>query len=141
LPQSLFFAVAASWQNPNLILSNLSLLTLRPHLLKILIAVFSTSSISDVLVSNVVSDVTTAPALLMVNPAGVAIGLYPGLTIDGVVGKTYGIQYSPSVTATNTWTTLTNLVLSQPVQLWLDTSVDTSSGVQPQRYYRVVPIR
>jgi len=93
-----------------------------------------------VVITNRLGSITSAPALLIVNPIGVSLGLYPGVTIAGVVGKTYGLQFSTSVSLTNSWTSLTNLTLTQPVQLWLDSSVETSSGQQPRRFYRVVPL-
>ena len=47
-------------------------------------------------ICNRVGCVTSAPARLVVNPAGISLGLYPGVTIDGVVGKTYGISTPPT---------------------------------------------
>jgi hypothetical protein len=58
------------------------------------------------------------------------------LTITGAVGKVFGIQYTTSVTGATDWTTITNITLTQPVQLWVDTSVNVSAGTQ--RFYRVV---
>ena len=84
--------------------------------------------------------VTSVPARLLVNPAGISLGLYPGVTVDAVVGKTYGIQYTTTVSQTNSWLTLTNFTLTQPVQLWIDTEADTTSGKHPKRFYRVVPV-
>jgi hypothetical protein len=94
----------------------------------------------QVLVSNPLSSVLSTSAWLTVNPAGVALGMYPGLTIDGVVGKSYGIQYVTNVTHTNDWTTLTTLILTQSVQLWVDTSVNASVGSNAQRFYRVIAL-
>ena len=94
----------------------------------------------QVLVSNPLSSVLSASAWLTVNPAWVALGMYPGLTIDGVVGKNYGIQYITNVSHTNDWTTLTTLILTQSVQLWVDTSVNASVGTNAQRFYRVIAI-
>jgi hypothetical protein len=74
-------------------------------------------------------------ANLTVNPAGVSLALCPGVTIEGVVGFTYGIQYSTDLSNTNSWKGLANVTLSIPTQLWLDLQPAT----QPQRYYRVVP--
>jgi hypothetical protein len=94
----------------------------------------------SVVVSNALGSLPSVSALLIVNPAGVSLGLYPGLTIDGAVGKMYGIQFTTDVSVTNSWTSLTNLTLEQPTQLWFDTSADVHSGKQPRRFYRVVPI-
>jgi len=90
----------------------------------------------SVRVTNLYGSVLSAPATLVVNPAGVSLGLYGGLTITGTVGKTVGIQYSSSVGGSAGWTTLTNLTLVQPVELWIDTSVQVNQ--QGQRFYRVV---
>ena len=92
------------------------------------------------IVSNSLGSLPSISALLIVNPVGVSLGLYPGLTIVGAVGKMYGIQFITDVSTTNSWTSLTNLTLEQPTQLWLDTSADVRLGNQPRRFYRVVPI-
>ncbi len=79
--------------------------------------------------------VTSAPAYLTVNPAGVSIALYAGVTIDGVVGLTYGIQATTNLNQTNLWFGLTNVTLNQPVQLWYD----SQPANQPRRFYQVLP--
>ena len=65
------------------------------------------------------------------------IGLYPGLTITGEIGKTHNIQSTTNLAQTNAWLTVTNLTLIQPSQLWIDTSADSTSGSNPRRFYRV----
>ena len=75
------------------------------------------------------------PANLTVDAAGVAIALYAGVTIDGVVGQTYGIQMTSDLSNTNSWVGVVNVTLTTPTQLWYDTQAAT----QPQRCYRVVP--
>ena len=72
-------------------------------------------------------------------PAGVAIGFYPGLTISGVAGYSYVIQSSTNLADANLWVTLTNLPLTEPVQIWVDTSVDVKQPFNPLRFYRVLP--
>jgi hypothetical protein len=102
---------------------------------------FSDAGNYTVVVSNSEGSVTSGPpALLVVNPAGVSIGLYPFLTIEGTAGKSFGIQYTIDVSQTNSWITLTNLTLSQPVQVWIDTGVDVSPGHDAKRFYRIVAI-
>lgn len=91
-----------------------------------------------VVVSSPWGSVTNAPAQLVVNPANIGLGLYPGLTIEGMPGYTYEIQYSTDLRQTNGWMTATNLTLEAPVQLWIDTSVNVRAPGAPQRYYRVV---
>lgn len=89
----------------------------------------------SVVVSNDWGSVTSSNAFLTVNPYGVSIALHPAVTIDGVVGLTYGIQCTTDLTSTNNWQGLANITLSAPTQLW----VDVRPATAPQRYYRVVP--
>ena len=93
----------------------------------------------SVVVSNPLGSVTNAPAQVIVEPAGVSLGFCPALTISGVVGYSYIIQSAANLTDTNGWGTLTNLTLTQPVQLWVDRSVDASSPFNPKYFYRVLP--
>ena len=88
-----------------------------------------------VVVSNPYGSVTSAPpANLTINPAGVAIALYPGVKIDGVVGLTYGIQSSSNLANTNGWIGVTNLTFTQPTEIWYD-AIPASLA---QRFYRVL---
>jgi hypothetical protein len=91
------------------------------------------------IVSNPFGSVTNAPAQVVVNPAGVSLGLRPSLTISGVIGYNYDIQSTTDVSATNSWATITTLTLEQPVQLWVDTNADASIPANPRLFYRVVP--
>ncbi len=75
----------------------------------------------------------------LTNPAPtIAIGLSPTVTITGVAGYTYAIQRNNNLSNTNTWTTITNITLNQPVEIWADTSVNTSIPGSAQQYYRVL---
>jgi hypothetical protein len=89
----------------------------------------------SVVISNDYGSTTSSNAYLTVNPAGVSLALYAGITIDGVVGLTYGIQYSTDLSNTNGWQGIVNVTLSVPTMLWFD----MQPANQPQRYYRVVP--
>jgi hypothetical protein len=100
---------------------------------------FTNGGLYSVVVSSPFGSVTNVAAQVIVNPAEVALGFYPGLTINGVVGYSYIIQSSTNLADVNAWITLTNLTLTQPVQLWLDTSVDASSPFNPLQFYRVLP--
>jgi hypothetical protein len=90
----------------------------------------------SVVVSSPYGAVTNS-AQLVVNPVGTDIGMYAGITLTGAVGYSYQIQYTTDLTMTNSWSTLTNLTLEQPVQLWVDTS--TNALKTPHRYYRILP--
>jgi hypothetical protein len=92
-----------------------------------------------VVVSSPYGSTTNTAVQVIVNPAGVAIGFYPGLTITGEAGYSYTIQSSTNLADVNSWITLTNLTLTQPIQIWVDTSVDASSPFNPMHFYRVLP--
>ena len=81
------------------------------------------------------NSITSNPAILTVNTAGVAIALYPGVRIDGVAGLTYGIQFTTDLADTNSWLGLTNLTFTAATEIWYD-SVPASLS---QRFYRVLP--
>jgi hypothetical protein len=71
-------------------------------------------------------------------PANFSLGFYPGLTISGA-GYSYIIQSSTNLANTNGWLTLTNLILTQPMQIWVDTTVNASSPFNSQHFYRILP--
>jgi hypothetical protein len=83
--------------------------------------------------------VTNTPAQVVVNVAGVSLGFSPTLTISGVPGFTYVIQSTTNLENPNAWVTLTNMTLVQPVQLFIDTTVDASSPFNPLHFYKVLP--
>jgi hypothetical protein len=93
----------------------------------------------SVVVSSALGNVTNTPEQVVVEPAGVSLGFSPTVTINGVVNYSYTIQSTTNLTETNAWVTLTNLTLTQPVQIWVDTSVDASSPFYSKYYYRVLP--
>ena len=83
-------------------------------------------------VSNAQGSVRSRAATLGVSAAGTSIQLYAGVTIEGIVGKTYTIQYTTNLNQP-TWVTLTTITLTQPVQLWYD----SEPAIRSARYYRV----
>ena len=85
--------------------------------------------------SNPPERATSSNAYLTVNPSGVSLALYSGITIDGVVGLTYGIQCSTNLSNTNCWRGMVNVTLSTPTELWFD----VQPANQARRFYRVVP--
>jgi len=60
--------------------------------------------------------------------------MYAGVTIDGVAGFTYGIQYTTDLRDTNSWVNATNLTLEFPVQTW----IDLESATNARRFYRIL---
>jgi hypothetical protein len=90
----------------------------------------------SVQVTNLYGSAVSQPVNLLVNPAGVSLGLYAGLTLSGTVGKSFDVLYAPILDVSTNWTTITNVTLTEPVQIWVDTSTDVSHG--GRRFYRVV---
>ena len=92
----------------------------------------------SVVVTSSLGSATNAAAEVIVYPAGVSLGFCPSVTISGVIGYSYIIQSTIDLTNTNSWATLTNFTLTQPVQLWVDTSVDATSPANSRYFYRVL---
>jgi hypothetical protein len=92
----------------------------------------------SVVVRNPLGSVTNTPAQVIVYPAGVSLGFCPSVTIDGVIGYLYIIQRTTDLANTNAWVTLTNLTLTQPMQLWVDTTVNATLPVYTKYWYRVL---
>ena len=67
------------------------------------------------------------------------LGFCPAFTLNGIAGESYVIQSTTNLADTNAWVTLTNLTLTQPEQLWLDTSVDATAPANARVFYRVLP--
>ena len=89
----------------------------------------------SVTVANSIASVTTYPAQLSISPVEMNFGLYPGMDMKGVVGQTYGVQYTTNLSNTNGWVGVTNITMTATNYLWYD----SQPALQPQRYYRVVP--
>jgi len=87
----------------------------------------------DVVVSNFFGSVTSAQALVTFRPAPISIAFYAGVSIDGIVGRTYQVQYTTDLSQTNGWVVATNVTLLTDPQVW----IDLKSASQPQRFYRV----
>jgi FG-GAP-like repeat/IPT/TIG domain/Immunoglobulin I-set domain/FG-GAP repeat len=100
---------------------------------------FTNAGSYSVVISSSLGSVTNTAAQVVVNPAGVSLGLYPGLTVTGTVGYTYNIQSNPDLTNPNGWTTVATLTLWQPVQFWVDVNNNAASPTNQHRYYRVLP--
>ncbi len=97
------------------------------------------SGFYTVVINNSFGSVTNTPEQVVVEPSGVSLGLSPTVTITGVTGYTYAIHRSPNLADTNSWVTITNLTLTQPVQIWTDTNINAQLPENPLQYYRVLP--
>lgn len=91
------------------------------------------------MITNLVGAVTNPPAQVVVNPAGVGLGTYAGVQLEGQIGYTYAVQYSTNLALTNKWVTLTNLTLTQTNELWVDTSVNLQNRTNVRRVHGVLP--
>ena len=100
---------------------------------------FTNAGLYSVIVSSAYGSVTNATYQLVVNPAEVSIAMRPSLTINGAVGYNYTIQGTFGLADTNIWITLTNLKLSQQIEIWHDDGTNPTDPVNATRYYRVLP--
>jgi hypothetical protein len=92
----------------------------------------SQAGLYSVTVSNGFGHGTSAPARLLVSDACVGIHLYAGLSITGIVGRTYSVEYATNPAAVN-WTAVATNTFSQPTWLFLD----TNTPFDPQKFFRV----
>jgi hypothetical protein len=79
--------------------------------------------------------VTSEVATLTISPACLSIALYPGLTVNGEVGRDYTIEWASGLEEPVYWHALTNFTLSTPEVLWFD---PTPAGAA-RRFYRIKP--
>lgn len=73
---------------------------------------------------------SSSPATL----AGQSFNLYPVISINGINGDTYEVQYTTSLTPPVTWTTLQTVTVGAGT----DYVVDTSTPLAMTRFYRVI---
>jgi hypothetical protein len=97
---------------------------------------FTNAGLYSVVVSSAYGSVTNTAQQLVVNAADISLGAYAGVTINGVAGYNYTIQYSTDLSNTNGWITATNITLQQATQIWSDYSTDFRNP--QQRFYRVI---
>jgi hypothetical protein len=100
---------------------------------------FTNAGLYSVTVTSDLGTVTNSPSQVIVNSANVSLGIFPGVIINGAVGYSYTIQSTPDLGPGAVWTTLTNITLTSPQQIWNDNSTDTSQPGNPRRFYRVLP--
>jgi len=100
---------------------------------------FTNAGLYSVVVSSAYGSITNAAYQVVVNPANVSLGFCPSLTIGGVIGYSYIIQSTTNLANPNAWNTLTNLTLTQTVQLWVDTNANAWSPNNPTYFYRILP--
>lgn len=77
-----------------------------------------------------IRSITNNPTPQVVSGANLCIGTFTGLTITGIVGRTYQIQASPDM---NSWSTITTVLLNSSPYLWFD-----QNPVNGNKFYRAV---
>lgn len=92
----------------------------------------SDSGLYAVVISNEFGSVTSSPARLVVSDACTTIGLYWGLTVSGMTGRTYVIDSATNITDPSWLPAATNVLTSSS---WL--FIDTNTPTVPRRYFRV----
>jgi hypothetical protein len=80
--------------------------------------------------NNRVRQISFDPSPQVVTPANLNLQTYPGLTINGHVGRTYQLQSSANL---SNWTTRATLLLTASPYLWID-----QNPVAGSKYYRAV---
>ena len=75
-----------------------------------------------------VRQISFNPQPILVSPANLGLAAYAGVTINGLVGRTYQIQASPDL---NTWNTVATVLLTSSPYLWFDLN-----PVAGNKYYR-----
>ena len=86
----------------------------------------------SVAVSNTFGSVTSAPAQLQVFDACVSISQYAGLTIAGIVGRTYVVDAATNPVAP-IWIPFATNTFTTPTWLLIDTNTPLNAG----RFFRV----
>jgi sugar lactone lactonase YvrE len=77
-----------------------------------------------------IRSITNNPQPQTVSGANLGIGTFAGITITGLVGRTYQIQTSPDM---NAWTTRATLLLTSSPYLWID-----QNPVSGNKFYRAL---
>jgi hypothetical protein len=75
-----------------------------------------------------IRSITNNPTPQVVSGANLGIGTFAGVTINGIVGRTYQIQSSPKMI---NWTTRATLLLTASPYLWID-----QTPVSGNKFYR-----
>jgi formylglycine-generating enzyme required for sulfatase activity len=100
-------------------------------------AVIANGSVTDFEMISAGAGYTSVPLVVIAPPLASTIEtiqMAPMLTIQETVGSANQIQYREDLGDPNAWITLTNLMLSNNLSLF----VDTSAPPAPRRFYRVI---
>jgi hypothetical protein len=84
--------------------------------------------------NNRIRKVTTAGEEI-VPSADVGIALYPGLTVSGVVGRSYRVEFITNIDSVG-WQSIVTILLERNPSFWVDQSATNSE----RRFYRVISL-
>jgi hypothetical protein len=80
--------------------------------------------------NNRIRQISFNPQPQIVQPSNLSIGVYAGVTINGIVGRTYQIQTSSDFTS---WSPKATILLTSNPYLWID-----QSPIRGNHYYRAL---
>lgn len=86
-------------------------------------------------ISNSKTTVESVAATIVTEPE-LEIGNYAGISIKGIPGQSYFIEYLQDLQNPDSWKPLDQIILVQSVQLW----IDVGSLRDGKRFYRVTPV-
>lgn len=79
----------------------------------------------------------SAPALGADNPPpGLAVQMYAGVNVTGIVGRVYEIQATTNVNLSNSWRSIASVILAESPQPYVYYDVD--SITRPSQFYRAL---
>jgi hypothetical protein len=78
--------------------------------------------------NNRIRQISFNPTSQIVSGANLGVGIYAGVTISGVIGRTYQIQSSTDL---NTWNPAATIILTSSPYLWID-----QNAVGQKNFYR-----
>jgi len=95
---------------------------------------FANLQTSSVFATNNYPSISANQAGTVLPEPVIAGNLHAGVTIEGLVGRAYRIEYTDDLGNLAAWRPLASVTLSAPKQTWYD----PEPAAQSQRYYRVV---
>jgi hypothetical protein len=98
-------------------------------------ATLAFSDFRSALTTNLAGGIVTPKATSLTPLPAVSITTHAAITVEGVVGSQYGIQYKTDLNKKSDWQGLANIILTAPKQVYYD----PLPGTGTQRYYRIVP--
>ena len=102
-------------------------------------AILSNASVARIVVLTAGAGYTNAPTVAIDPPvvqATLSLDMLARVTVQGQVGQSYTVQYTDTLSQTNSWQSLATVTLTNSTQY----VIDVSSAGKPNRYYRAIPV-